>query len=97
MHVVGSLNQVNIGGLGGVSFGLYLQNEGTLRYDCSAVRATQIPTKGASEHVPPQNPERCTGSGHTVASGGKAWVWFFVPGNRLAPKDIVVLPCEGRA
>lgn len=92
MHVAGSLTQVDIDGFGDLTFGLSLTNNGRSTYECSALRATQIPTQGASEQVPPQNPERCTGPGHTIASGGTAWVWFVVPGNSHAPKDIVVLP-----
>jgi hypothetical protein len=92
MHIVGSLSQVNIDSFGDVIFGLYISNKGTAPFDCTALRATQIPTKGASKRVPAQNPERCTGAGHKITSGSRAWVSFFVPGNGHAPKDIVVLP-----
>lgn len=46
MHVVGSLNEVNVDGFGDVSFGLFLTNKGTVPYGCTALQATQIPTKG---------------------------------------------------
>ena len=92
MHVVGSLNEVRVGGYGDVFFDLFLSNKGTSPYESTALRATQVPTVGSSERVSPQNPERCTGAGETIAPGSKAWVWFYVPGNSHAPKDIVVLP-----
>ena len=92
MRIVGSLNQVSVDSYGDVGFGVFLTNKGTSAYACTTLQAAQIPTKGPSERVGPQNPERCIGPGQTIAPGSKAWVWFFVRGNSHAPKDIVVLP-----
>lgn len=92
MHIVGSLTYLNVDGVGSVSFNLSLSNEGTSPYHCSALRATQIPTEGASEQVRAEILKPCSGPAHTIVSGGKARVWFFVVGNGHAPKDIVVLP-----
>jgi hypothetical protein len=92
MHVVGSPYSVMVDQLGAVSFRLWISNEGTSTYDCASIRATQIPTTGGSERVGPQNPYQCTGAGHTIASGSRTWLWFYVPGNSHPPKDIVVLP-----
>lgn len=92
MRVVATLSEVAVDSFGDVSFGLYLSNKGSSAYACLALRATIIPTRGATRRVLPQNPERCTGSGHTIASGSKVWLRFYVPGNSHAPKDIVLLP-----
>ena len=91
MRIVASPNVVWVDGqLGEVTLVLLLTNRGTVPYDCTALRATQIPTKGASERVPAQN--ACTGPGHTIAPGTQNSVWFFMPGNTHLPKDVVVLP-----
>jgi hypothetical protein len=92
MHVVTSLYSVMVDQLGAVSFRVWISNKGRVTYDCSWIRVTQLPTKGGSERVGPQNPEQCTGPGHTIASGSRTWLWFYVPGNGHPPKDIVVLP-----
>jgi hypothetical protein len=76
---------------GRVTFVLNLTNKGTVPYDCKALQATQIPTKGADRgHTPPWM--SCMGSGRTIAPGSTEPVVFFLPGNTHPPKDVVVLP-----
>ena len=81
---------------GRVTFVLNLTNKGTVPYDCKALQATQIPTKGADRgHTSPWIP--CMGSGQTIVPGSTEPVTFFLPGNTHPPKDVVVLPYGSNA
>lgn len=92
MHVVGSPYSVMVDHFGAVSFRLWISNKGTSTYDCAPIQATLIPTEGEGESVGPQNPYQCAGAAHTIASGTRTWLWFYVPGNSHPPKGIAVLP-----
>ena len=79
-----------------VSFNLLLTNKGTVPYDCSVIRAMEIPKKVdiVSGNGVPENAAICAGihAGHTIAPGSRASVSFFVASIGPPPKDIVVLP-----
>lgn len=112
MHIVGSPTQVivTIGQLASpgsrtalsqVTVNLRLTNKGTVAYDCSVIRAMEIPKKAdiVSGNGVATNAATCARAGHTltraehtIASGSKGWVSFFVANIGPRPKDIVVLP-----
>jgi hypothetical protein len=112
MQIVGSPNQVVItigavtspgssSALTSVDFNLFLTNKGTVPYDCSALRAMEIPEKVdvVSGNGASANAATCAHAGrtltradHTIASGSRGWISFLVANLGPPPKEIVVLP-----
>jgi len=107
MQLVGSPSQVyiSLGGLASpgnreqlsqVTFNLRITNTGTVPYDCSVIRALEIPKTVdiVSGNGAPDQADLCAGvhAGHTIAPGSKASLSFFLANIGHPPKEIVVLP-----
>jgi hypothetical protein len=77
-----------------VTFTLLLTNKGTVPYNCSVLRAVEIPQglDVTSENGTTANAEHCTGDGHPIAPGAEESFSFFLSNFGHPPKNLVVLP-----
>jgi hypothetical protein len=93
--IVASLANVVNDGSGHVSFTVHLQNDGTLSYNCAALKAQGLTARGRSAIVAPLTGSSglpCAGTDDSIAPGGSQTFAFLIPLVGGAAHQVIALP-----